>query len=120
VIAVLGLTLFVFGYELGPMFLAPFAETPSIGCSPVYILTIAAFVLLNFGVIHATNIGMVLAFRCLTGFVGSPVLTTGGASMADMWSEKKRAYAIGVWGNFAILGPSMGPLIVCLRVRCLA
>lgn len=117
VVAVLGLTLFVFGYGLGPMFLAPFAETPSIGRSPVYILTLAAFVFLNFGVIYATNIGMLLAFRFLTGFFGSPVLATGGASMADMWSEKKRAYAIGVWGIFAVLGPSMGPLIVRLRIR---
>ena len=106
--------------RLGPMFLAPFAETPCIGRSPVYILTLAAFVLLNFGVIYATNIGMLLAFRFLTGFFGSPVLATGGASMADMWSEKKRAYAIGVWGIFAVLGPSMGPLIVRLRIRYLA
>jgi DHA1 family multidrug resistance protein-like MFS transporter len=54
---------------------------------------------------------MVLAFRFLTGFFGSPVLATGGASMADLWSPKKRAYAIGIWGVFAVFGPVLGPLI---------
>jgi DHA1 family multidrug resistance protein-like MFS transporter len=57
------------------------------------------------------NIGMLLAFRFLTGFIGSPVLATGGASLADIWSPKKNAYAIGVWALFAVCGPVMGPLI---------
>ena len=116
VVAVLGLSVYVFGYGLGPMFLAPFAEAPGIGRAPVYILTLTAFVFLNFGVVYATNIGMLLAFRFLTGFIGSPVLAMGGASMADLWPEQKRAYAIGVWGMFAVLGPTMGPLVVGLSL----
>lgn len=77
----------------------------------VYLPTLLAFVLLNFGVVYAKNIGMLLAFRFITGFVGSPVLATGGASIGDMWSPRKRAYAIGIWGLFAVCGPTMGPLV---------
>ena len=95
----------------GPMFIAPFAEAPPIGRSPVYILSIFCFICLNFGVVYARNLGMLLAFRFLTGFVGSPVLATGGASMADIWSPKKRGYPIGTWGIFAVCGPVLGPLI---------
>jgi DHA1 family multidrug resistance protein-like MFS transporter len=54
---------------------------------------------------------MLLAFRFLTGFFSSPVLATGGASMADLWVPKKRAYAIGIWGVFATAGPVMGPML---------
>lgn len=111
VVATLGLTLFVLGYGLGPMFLGGFAEAPMIGRTPVYIVSVIAFTLLNLGVYYASNIGMLLAFRFLTGFIGSPILATGGASLADIWSPIKRMYAIGVWGLFAVLGPVLGPVI---------
>jgi DHA1 family multidrug resistance protein-like MFS transporter len=52
-VATLGLTLFVFGYGIGPMFLAPFAEAPPIGRTPVYVITLAIFVFLNFGIAYA-------------------------------------------------------------------
>lgn len=111
VAATLGLTLFVAGYGLGPMIFAPMSEIPQIGRNPVYIGTLVVFVFFQFGVIYAKNFGMLLAFRFLTGFFGSPVLATGGASLGDMYKPSKRAYAIGIWGIAAICGPVLGPLI---------
>ncbi|RDW89018.1 hypothetical protein BP6252_01050 [Coleophoma cylindrospora] len=111
VAATLGLTLFVAGYGLGPMIFAPMSEIPQIGRNPVYIGTLIVFVFLQFGVIYAKNFGMLLAFRFLTGFFGSPVLATGGASLGDMFAPQKRAYAIAIWGCAAICGPIIGPLI---------
>ncbi|TIA15096.1 putative caffeine resistance protein 5 [Aureobasidium pullulans] len=97
VVATIGLTLFVAGYGLGPMIWLPMSEIPQIGRNPIYMSTLFAFVFLNFGVIYAVNIGMLFAFRFLTGFFGSPVLATGGASLADMYVPRKRAYAIAIW-----------------------
>lgn len=97
-VALLGLALFVIGYALGPMLWAGLSETPYFGRNPVYIGTLLAFVLLQLAVIYAKNIGMLLAFRFITGFVGSPVLATGGASLADMFIPRKQVYAISVWG----------------------
>ena len=57
------------------------------------------------------NILVLLTFRFLTGFVGSPVLATGGASIADMYAPKKQVYGIAVWGIAAVCGPVLGPLI---------
>jgi len=111
VAATLGLTLFVAGYGLGPMIWSPMSEIPQIGRNPVYIPTLIVFVFFQFAVIYAKNFGMLLAFRFLTGFFGSPVLATGGASLADMYKPSKRAYAIAVWGLAAISGPVLGPLI---------
>lgn len=110
-VAVLGLTVFVLGYGVGPMFLAWIAETPQVGRTPLYIFSVFAFTLFNLGVLWAKNLGMLLAFRFITGFIGSPVLATGGASLADIWSERKRMYAIGIWGVFAVCGPVLGPLV---------
>jgi MFS transporter, DHA1 family, multidrug resistance protein len=116
-VSTLGLSLFVFGYGLGPMILAPFAEAPPIGRMPVYVLTHLIFIFLNFGVVYATNIGILLAFRFLTGFFGSPVLGIGGSSCADVWSAKKSPYAIGIWGVFALCGPVLGPLVAGFAVQ---
>lgn len=109
--ATLGLTLFVFGYGIGPMLWAPMSEIPTIGRNPVYITTLFVFVLLQIPTALSVNFGMLLAFRFITGFFGSPPLATGGASIADMYSPSKRAYGIGLWGIGAILGPVLGPLI---------
>jgi DHA1 family multidrug resistance protein-like MFS transporter len=84
---------------------------PFFGRNPIFISTLLAFVLLQLGVIYAKNFGMLLAFRFITGFIGSPVLATGGAAIADMYIPKKQAYGIGVWGVAAVFGPVLGPLV---------
>lgn len=111
VAATLGLTLFVAGYGTGPMIFSPMSEIPQIGRNPVYLVTLLIFVVFQVPTALASNFGMLLAFRFLTGFFGSPVLATGGASLADIYSPKKRAYAMSVWGISAICGPTLGPLI---------
>ncbi len=109
--ATLGLTLFVAGYGLGPMIWAPMSEIPQIGRNPVYIGTLIVFVIFQIPTALAVNFAMLLCFRFLTGFIGSPVLATGGASISDIFEPKKRAYAIGIWGIAAVCGPVLGPLV---------
>ncbi|KAL8950689.1 MAG: hypothetical protein Q9222_003275 [Ikaeria aurantiellina] len=109
--ATLGLTLFVAGYGVGPMLWAPMSEIPMIGRNPVYIGTLAVFVIFQVPTALATNFAMLLCFRFLTGFIGSPVLATGGASIGDMFAPSKRAYGMGIWGIAAICGPVLGPLV---------
>lgn len=93
------------------MLWAPMSEMPFIGRGPIYILTLFVFVCLQVPTALATNLGMLLAFRFLTGFFGSPVLATGGASIADLYAPRKRAYGITIWGIAAVCGPTMGPLV---------
>ncbi|KAF2813263.1 MFS general substrate transporter [Mytilinidion resinicola] len=111
VAATLGLTLFVAGYGLGPMVWAPMSEIPFIGRNPVYIGTLVIFVLFQIPTALASNFGMLLAFRFLTGLFGSPVVATGGASIGDMYRPQKQAYGLGIWGISAICGPVLGPLV---------
>jgi len=87
------------------------SEVPFIGRTPIYVGTLFAFVILQFPVIYASNASMLLAFRFITGLVGSPVLATGGATIADIYEPRKQAYGIGVWGISAVFGPALGPLI---------
>ncbi|KAG7085628.1 hypothetical protein E1B28_003175 [Marasmius oreades] len=109
--AALGLTLYVLAYGIGPMFLTPLQELPSLGRNPVYVTGLALFVLFNVPIVKAQNLGTVLVFRFLTGFVGSPALATGGASMADMFDGPKLPYMMGIWCLGAVGGPVLGPVI---------
>jgi DHA1 family multidrug resistance protein-like MFS transporter len=82
--ATLGLSLYVLGYGLGPLIFSPLSEIPSIGRTPIYIATLFVFVILQIPTIYARNIQTVLAMRFFAGFVGSPALATGGASIQDL------------------------------------
>lgn len=84
------------------------SEIPMIGRNPVYIGTLAVFVIFQVPTALPTNFAMLLCFRFLTGFIGSPVLATGGASIGDLFPPKKRAYGIGIWGIAAVCGPVLG------------
>lgn len=106
--ALLGLTLFIVGYGIGPIIWCPISELPAVGRNPVYIGTLVVFVAFQPVIIYANNIHMLLAFRFLTGFFGSPALALGGATAADMYSPQKMNYAISVWGAAAAFGPALG------------
>lgn len=93
------------------MIWSPLSEIPQIGRNPIYIGTLLIFVLLQIPTALAPNFGTLLAMRFLAGLFGSPILATGGASVADMYTPKKRAYAMGIWGISAICGPVLGPIV---------
>jgi len=109
--ATLGLTLYVAGYGLGPIIWSPMSEIPQLGRLWVYIGTLVIFVLFQIPTALATNFGMLMAFRFLTGFFGSPALATGGATIADMYRPQKQAYGLAIWGIGAVCGPVLGPLV---------
>ena len=89
----------------------PLSEAPQIGRMPIYILTLIVFVVLQVPTALATNYSMLMALRFLTGLFGSPILATGGATIADIYTPKKRAYGMTLWGVFALSAPSLGPLL---------
>ena len=92
------------------MLWSPLSEMPYLGRMPIYWITLFLYVVLQVPTALSTNFGMLLAFRFITGFVGSPVLATGGATVADMYSPKKRVYGITLWSAFAVCAPATAPI----------
>lgn len=93
---------------MGPMFLSPLSEVPQLGRRGIYFWTLLAFVLFQLPVGFAVDLPMFLIFRFVTGFCGSPCLSTGGATISDMYDAAHVAYGIVIWGCFGILGPVVG------------
>ncbi|GFZ49505.1 Caffeine resistance protein 5 [Saitozyma sp. JCM 24511] len=109
--ATLGLSLFVVGYGVGPLFLAPITEIPAVGRTAPYIITLAIFCVLQVPTALVTNFAGFAILRFLAGFIGSPPLATGGASLQDIFSPHKLPYAMGLYGLSAASAPALAPII---------
>lgn len=109
--ASLALSLYVLGYGSGPMIFSPLSELASIGRNPPYVITFALFVILAVPTALVDDFGGLLVLRFLTGFMSSPALATGGASMQDMYSLLKLPYALTAWVAAAFSAPALGPLL---------
>ena len=55
------------------------SEIPTIGRRRIYFWTLFVSVLLQLPTGYAVNMNTLLVFRFLSGFLGGPVLATGGA-----------------------------------------
>lgn len=111
IVATLTLTLFVAGYAVGPLVLAPISEIAAIGRNPPYVLSLVVFCLLQIPSGLTNSFPGLAVLRFLSGFVGSPPLATAGASITDIFSEQKAGYAIGLYGLAAGVAPAIAPSI---------
>ncbi|KAF2719519.1 MFS transporter [Polychaeton citri CBS 116435] len=107
----LGLAMFVLGYGFGPSLFSPLSEIPSIGRNIPYITSFTLFVVLSVGTATTPTYGGLLTLRFLTGFLGSPCLATGGATIQDLYSFLKLPYGFTAWVAAAFSAPALGPLI---------
>lgn len=94
------------GYGLGPMVFSPMSEIPLFGRNLPYISSFALFVILAVPTALVNNYAGLLVLRFLTGFMGSPCLATGGATMQDLYSLLKLPYALTAWESLPVL-PSL-------------
>lgn len=111
IVAALLLTLFVVGYAIGPLFLAPLSEIASIGRNPPYIISMFIFCVLQVPSALAPNFAGLAVLRFLAGFAGSPPLATGGASLTDIFTPQKAGYALGAYGVAVGVAPAIAPML---------
>lgn len=109
-IATLPLTLFVFGYGIGPMVLSPLSENARFGRTSIYIITLFIFFILQIPTALTNDIVALCVLRFIAGFFASPCLATGGASVVDVTSLPYIPVSISAWSMAAVCAPSMGPL----------
>ncbi|KAK4703323.1 MFS transporter, DHA1 family, multidrug resistance protein, partial [Phenoliferia sp. Uapishka_3] len=110
VVATLGLSLFIFGYGISPIILTPLQDLAKFGRTPIYIICTFLFALFQMPVLLAKNFETILIFRFFAGICSGPAMSTGGASMMDLYSPEFKAYAIATWAIGATAGPVLGPI----------
>lgn len=107
----LPLALYVLAYGVGPLIWAPLSEIPIVGRNPVYALTFSLFLLISIPTSIVGNFGGLLVLRFLQGFLGSPCLANGAATLGDIFNFSKLPYGIALWTTAAYCGPALGPLL---------
>ncbi|EMD38651.1 hypothetical protein CERSUDRAFT_113828 [Gelatoporia subvermispora B] len=108
-VAILGVSLYVLGFGLGPTVFAPLSEI--LGRRPVFLFTFAIYALFHMGGALGKNAATVLVTRAFAGTWGSAPLTNSGAGMADIWTARERGIAAGLYATAPFLGPVLGPLV---------
>ncbi|KAI1828417.1 major facilitator superfamily transporter [Xylaria intraflava] len=107
-LAISGISLFVLGFAVGPIFWAPLGEM--YGRQITFFISYAALTALNGATCAAENIGTIAALRFLAGAFGSSPLTNSGGVIADMFDAKDRGFAGALFAMAPFLGPAIGPI----------
>ncbi|PGG99750.1 hypothetical protein AJ80_09294 [Polytolypa hystricis UAMH7299] len=101
-------TIFVLGYAVGPLFLAPLSEI--YGRYPVVILSTWTFNAWILGSALAPNMVGLTVMRFLAGVGGSGVMTIAPAIVADLYPVERRGFASSLIVLAQSLGPAIGPI----------
>lgn len=80
VTSTLSMSLFIWAYGAGPMLLSPITEISWIGRNGVYIVGLGLFTVMQVLNALVNKIAGYMFLRFISDILGSPVLSTGGAS----------------------------------------
>lgn len=108
-VTILGTSLVVFGFALGPLFWAPLSEL--YGRRLPLFAGYAIFAIFQIPVAVAQNIETIMVSRFLIGVFGCSPLAVVGGAMADIWDPVDRAIAIALFASATFLGPVLGPIV---------
>jgi MFS family permease len=108
-VSALATGIFLIGFGCGAPLSGPLSET--VGRNPIYLGTMALYMLFIMGSGLAQNIGQQLACRFLAGLFAATPLVTAGGSISDLWSPPERVYTFPLFANAGFLGPILGPVI---------
>ncbi|KAJ3524486.1 hypothetical protein NMY22_g10977 [Coprinellus aureogranulatus] len=108
-VGVLTISLFVVGFCVGPLLWAPLSE--QYGRKPVFVGTLAIFVLTQVGNALSRNTASILVFRMLGGIFAAAPVTNSGGVVSDIWDAKTRGKALALYAIMPFTGPAIGPTI---------
>jgi multidrug resistance protein len=108
IVAFLGVSLYVVGFAVGPMFWAPLSEL--YGRQNLFIITYGLLVVFSAASTGAQSITQLIVFRFLSGAFGSSPLTNAGGVIADMFTSTHRGLATTIFACGPFLGPILGPI----------
>ncbi len=101
-------SIFVLGFALGPIVLAPISEI--YGRQIIYFVTNVLFVIFTLACAVSNSLGMLIGFRFLAGAAGSTPLANGGGTISDLIEQERRGAAMAVFAIGPLLGPIIGPV----------
>ncbi|GAA5842841.1 hypothetical protein JCM9279_004003 [Rhodotorula babjevae] len=112
------MSLYIFAYGAGALFFSPLSEMHQLGRNPPYYVPLLIAVGLQVGAATTPTFAGLVILRFLVGFLGAPLLATGGASIADVWGIKKLPVALCfIWVLPSFSAPGLAPIFTVNAVE---
>lgn len=108
-ITLLGVSLFVLGYALGPLLWGPLSEL--LGRKIPVFTAYFLFALLQIPTALSPTLAGVLICRLLAGCCGAAPVAVVSAIFADFWAPTERGVATSLYSAAVYVGPTLGPVI---------
>lgn len=108
-VSLLGLSLLLVGFAVGPLFWAPLSEI--YGRKPAVLIPYFVAAIFSFGTAAAKDIQTIIITRFFAGFFGSAPVTNTGGVLGDIWSPTERGVALVFYAFAVISGPVLGPIV---------
>ncbi|KAH9853982.1 MFS general substrate transporter [Lenzites betulinus] len=108
-VGIIGVSLYVLGFGLGPLLFSPLGEV--YGRRIVLVVTGCIFTPFHLGGALGHNITTILVTRALAGIWGSAPLTNAGGALSDMWTPRERGVASSLYSTAPWMGPVLGPIV---------
>ncbi|OJZ86816.1 hypothetical protein ASPFODRAFT_717179 [Aspergillus luchuensis CBS 106.47] len=108
-VANLGISLYLIGWSVGALVLAPLSET--FGRRPVYFVSLLVYVGLIPAAAMADSFAVVLVARVLGSIFGGVMITLAPGSLVDIVPSSRLALAMSVYSIGPLNGPVTGPII---------
>ncbi|PYH85897.1 MFS multidrug transporter [Aspergillus uvarum CBS 121591] len=108
-VMILGTSLVVFGFAVGPLMWSPLSELYGrrIPLFSGYLI----FAIFQIPVAVAKNVETILVCRFIIGMFGCSPLAVVGGALADFWDPVDRAIAIALFASATFVGPVLGPIV---------
>ncbi|RAH49927.1 MFS transporter [Aspergillus brunneoviolaceus CBS 621.78] len=108
-VMILGTSLVVFGFAVGPLMWSPLSELYGrrIPLFSGYLM----FAIFQIPVAVAKNVETILVCRFIIGMFGCSPLAVVGGALADFWDPVDRAIAISLFASATFVGPVLGPIV---------
>ncbi|KAH7267330.1 major facilitator superfamily domain-containing protein [Fusarium redolens] len=107
-VAILGISMFVLGFAIGPLLWAPISELH--GRQIPFFISFMALTAFNAGAAGAPTMAALIVLRFFAGSFGSSPLTNAGGVIADMFDARERGLATALFAMAPFLGPTIGPI----------
>ncbi|GFG24461.1 transcription activator of gluconeogenesis acuK [Aspergillus udagawae] len=109
IVATLGLSFFIWGLGIGPLFLAPLSEF--YGRKWIYIVSFTFFLIWLIPCAVAQNIQTMIVSRFFNGLAGSAFLSVAGGTVGDLFDRHELSAPMMLYTASPFIGPEVGPLV---------
>ncbi|KAJ5226410.1 hypothetical protein N7468_007635 [Penicillium chermesinum] len=108
-VAILGISLFVVGFAVGPLFWGPLSEL--YGRRYTLIASALGLAIFTAGAAGSQNIWTLIILRFFAATLGSAPFAVSGGVITDIFPMISRGLASGLYCIAPFLGPTLGPII---------